>query len=360
MRNSIRVLALGASALALFASACAAGGGSATTQQPPTSAVVRPTTTPPAPATVSSPAAAVASPAAASKPAASPAAASASPVAAAGGAKPTVRVGSTNFTEQIILGELYGQALEANGYPIERKFNLGNREITFPALESGQIDLYIEYLATAEAFVNKANSKGSSDPAATMQSLQEGLRPRGITVLDFAPAIDTNAFVVTKATADRLKLSKLSDLVAVGNQLTLGGPPECPTRPFCLQGLQQTYGITFKDFRSLDTGGPLTVAALEGGQVDVALVFSSDAVIAQKGFVVLQDDKKLQLADNVAPLVRDQLLNAAAADFRPTLNAVSKVLTTEELTGLNKQVGVDRQEPRDVAAAWLKSKALVK
>ena len=269
-------------------------------------------------------------------------------------------MGSTNFSEQVILDELYGQVVEANGYRVERRLNLGNREIVAPALESGEIDMYPEYLATYLAFTTRSATLGTADAAATYRSLQEALRPKGITVLDYAPAVDTNAFAVTRATADRLGLSKMSDLAPVGDQLVLGGPPECPQRPFCLQGLETTYGIKFKDFRPLDPGGPLTVAALEGNQIDVALIFSTDAVIIQKGFVILEDDKKLQLADNVAPVVRDDLLNRTQPDFRESLNAVSAQLTTQELTELNKQVGVDRQEPRDVAAAWLRSKGLVR
>ena len=276
------------------------------------------------------------------------------------GGKATVRVGSTNFGEQVILAELYAQTLEANGYRIERRLNLGSREIVEPALESGQIDLYAEYLATMLAFVTKGEAKGSADPAATRAALQEALTPRGITVLDYAPAVDTNGLVVTRATADRYRLAKVSDLAPVGEQLVLGGPPECPQRPFCLPGYQETYGITFKDFRPLDTGGPITVAALEGSQIDVAVLFTTDAAIASRGLVLLADDRQLQLADNVAPVVRNDLLSKAGDDFRPLVNAVSARLTTEELTALNKQVGVDRKEPRDVAAAWLREKGFVK
>lgn len=265
-----------------------------------------------------------------------------------------------NFSESTLLAELYGQALEADGYRIERRLNLGNREIVYPALESGQIDLYPEYLATALAFATRGQSLGSSDPAVTARSLQEMLRPRGITLMDYAPAVDENGFVVTKATADRYRLTKLSDLAPVAGELVLGGPPECPQRPFCAPGLRDTYGITFKDFRPLDAGGPLTVAALEGNQIDVALLFTSDPLIAARGFVLLEDDKHLQLSDNVAPVVRDQLVAGSPADLRAQLNAVSARLTTAELIDLNKQVVVDRKEPRDVASAWLKAKGIVR
>jgi osmoprotectant transport system substrate-binding protein len=276
-----------------------------------------------------------------------------------GATKPTVRIGSTNFQEQLILGELYAQILEANGYPVERKFNLGSREVVFPALTSGQIDMEADYLATLLVFVDK-NAKGSTDPAQTAKTLQDALTPKGLTVLDYAPAVDQNGFVVTKATADKYKLAKLSDLPPVAANLTLGGPPECPNREFCAIGLKTVYGITFKAFKALDTGGPLTVAALEGGQIDVGLLFTSDAIIAVKGFVLLDDDKHLQLSDNVAPVVRNDLLSKAGDDFKRLVNSIAPKLTTAELTAMNKQAGVDKKDPKDVAKEWLKKQGLIK
>ena len=253
------------------------------------------------------------------------------------GAKPTVKIGSTNFSEQLVLGELYAQLLEANGYPVERKFNLGSREIVFPALASGQIDLEVDYLATLLAHVNK-NATGSTDPKVTATALQKELDAKNLTVLDYAPAVDQNGFVVTKATADKYKLTKLSDLASVAGQLVLGGPPECQNREFCALGLKTVYGIQFKEFKPLDTGGPITVAALESGQVDVGLLFTSSAVIAVKGFVLLEDDKHLQLSDNVAPVVRNDLLGKAGGEFKTLVNSVAPKLTTAELTAMNKQV----------------------
>jgi osmoprotectant transport system substrate-binding protein len=275
------------------------------------------------------------------------------------GGKPTVRIGSTNFSEQLILGELYAQVLEANAYPVERKFNLGNREIVFPALTSGQIDIVAEYLATLLAFVDK-NAAGSTDPSATSKALQEALRSKDLTVLDYAPAVDQNGFVVTKTTAEKYRLSKISDLAPVAKDLVLGGPPECPQRPFCLLGLRNTYGLTFKDFRPLDVGGPLTVTALEAGQIDVGLLFTSDAIIAVKGFVLLDDDKRLQLSDNVAPVVRNDLLAKGGDEFKRLINSIAPKLTTAELTELNRQAGVDRKDPKDVAREWLKKQGLVR
>jgi osmoprotectant transport system substrate-binding protein len=279
-----------------------------------------------------------------------------------GGAKPTVTIGSTNFSEQLILGELYAQLLEANGYPVTRKFNLGNREIVFPALTSGQIDMEVDYLATLLSFVDKT-ATGSTDPKVTRDLLQKALDPKSLTVLDYAPAVDQNGFAVTKATADKYKLAKLSDIAAnAQGQLVLGGPPECPSpqRPFCLPGLEKVYGIKFKDFKPLDAGGPLTVAALKGGQIDVGLLFTSDSAIAVNGFILLDDDKHLQLSDNVAPVVRNDLLAKAGNDFKTLVNSVAPKLTTAELTAMNKQADVDKTDPKDIAKAWLKKQGLIK
>jgi osmoprotectant transport system substrate-binding protein len=335
--RSFRLLAAGASAMALFVSACSTGGAPS-----PTAPAAAATTAPAKPTT-----AAVASPSAA-----------ASPVAA-GGPKPMVKTGSFNFDESVVLMELYSQVLEANGYTVERHPRLGSREIVEPALESGQIDLVPEYLATLEAFLAKTNSKASSDSTATQKALQDLLTPKNLTVLDFAQAVDTNGFVVTKATADKNKLAKMSDLQAVASQLVLGGPPECPQRPFCLIGLQSTYGLQFKDFKPLDAGGPLTVAALDSGDIDAGLLFTTDPAITLKNYVLLEDDKHLQLADNIAPILRNDILTRGA-DARTLLNSVTSKLTTADLTDMNKQVGIDHKDAKDVAQAYLKAKTVIR
>ena len=255
--------------------------------------------------------------------------------------------------------EVYSQALEANGYTIERHPRLGTREIVEPALESGQIDMYPEYMATMLAFVTKDPSKASSDPAATQKALQDALRPKNITVLDFSQAQDQNGFAVTKDTAGKYNLKKMSDLQPVASQLVLGGTPECPTRPFCLQGLMRVYNLQFKDFKPLDTGGPLTVAALQNGEIDVGELFTTDPNIALKNFVELEDDKHLQQADNIAPVVRNDILSRGA-DLAMLANNVSKALTTNDLIDMNKQVGIDHKDAKDVAQAYLKSKNLIK
>ena len=142
--------------------------------------------------------------------------------------------------------------------------------------------------------------------------------------------------------------------------MILGGPPECPQRPFCLLGLMSVYGLKFKDFKPLDVGGPLTVAALEGKQIDVGLILTSDPSIVAKGFVLLDDDKHLQLADNLAPVVRKDLLSKDDGTLTKLLNSVSAKLSQAELNDMNKQVAVDKADSKAVAAAWLKKQGLIK
>lgn len=273
--------------------------------------------------------------------------------------KPDVIVGSTNFYEQVTLGELYSQVLEASGYKVTRKFNLGNREIVQPALQSGQIDVLAEYLATLVRFLDK-NADPTTDKTQAAKVLQGLLDAKGLSVLAPADATDQNGFAVTKDTAAKYNLKKLSDLTPLAKDLVLGGPAECPQRPFCAIGLKDKYGITFKDFKALDSGGPLTVAALEGKQIDVALIFTSDPSITAKGFLLLEDDKHLQLADNIAPVVRKDVLAKDNGDLTKLLNSISAKLSQTELGDLNKQVSIDKKDPKDVAAAWLKKQGLVK
>jgi osmoprotectant transport system substrate-binding protein len=163
-------------------------------------------------------------------------------------------------------------------------------------------------------------------------------------------AVDQNAYAVTKDTQTKYSLTKLSDLAPIGNKLTLGAGPECPTRPYCQPGLQKTYGITFKAFKPLDTDGPLTRAAFKNGSIDVGLVFSSDGDLNSLGLVVLQDDKHLENADNVVPVLRQA---AASAEVTRVLNAIDAKLTTADLVTMNSQVGAQHQDANAVALAWL-------
>jgi osmoprotectant transport system substrate-binding protein len=264
--------------------------------------------------------------------------------------KGTVTVAGFNFPESSILAELYGQALSHDGYTVNYKLLLGTREVVAPAIKSGQIDLYPGYAATELEFYNNGAGEANGDPTATTAKLNTHLSTLGLQALTPSAAVDQNAFAVTKATQAKYSLTKLSDLTPIGNQLVLGAGPECPTRPFCEPGLKTTYGITFKDFKALDTDGPLTRAAFKNGTIQVGLVFSSDADLNQAGLVVLKDDKQLENADNVVPIVRQSV---ATAEMTAVLNKVSAGLTTADLVTMNGQVELLHQDADAVATAYL-------
>ena len=264
--------------------------------------------------------------------------------------KGTLTVAGFNFPESSILAEIYGKSLEHDGYAINYKLLLGTREVVAPALESGQIDLYPGYAATDLEFYNKGAGEASGDVTATAAKLNSRLSPLGLVALTPSAAVDQNAFAVTKATQTKFNLTKLSDLAPIGSQLTLGAGPECPTRPYCQPGLQKTYGITFKAFKPLDTDGPLTRAAFKNGTIDVGLVFSSDGDLNSLGLVVLQDDKHLENADNVVPIIRQA---AASDEVKRVLNAIDAKLTTADLVTMNSQVSIQHQDADAVASAWL-------
>jgi osmoprotectant transport system substrate-binding protein len=264
--------------------------------------------------------------------------------------KGTITVAGFNFAESSILAELYGQALAHNGYTVNYKLLLGTREVVAPAIKSGQIDLYPGYAATDLEYYNSGAGEATGDAVATTAKLNTHLQPLGLQALTPSAAVDQNAFAVTKATQSKYNLTKLSDLAPVGDQLVLGAGPECPTRPFCQPGLQNTYGIHFKSFKALDTDGPLTRAAFKNGTIQVGLVFSSDSDLNQLGLVVLQDDKHLENADNVVPIIRQKV---ATSDVTAILNKIDAGLTTADLVTMNGQVELLHQDADAVATAYL-------
>src|SRR5437764_193425 len=248
--------------------------------------------------------------------------------------KGTITVAGFDFAESSILAQLYGQALAHDGYTVNYKLRLGKREVVAPAIQNGQIDLYPGYAATDLEYYNHAAGEASGDVTATVQKLNARLQPVGLQALTPSAAVDQNAFAVTKATQTKFNLTKLSDLTSVGNQLVLGGPPECTTRPFCQPGLEKTYGIHFKSFKALDTDGPLTRAALANNTIQVGLVFSSDSDLNAKGLVVLQDDKHLENADNVVPIIRQKVVTD---EVKSVLDKIDSNLTTPQLVSLTRR-----------------------
>jgi len=267
--------------------------------------------------------------------------------------KGTVTVGSDNFAEAQIVGEMYAQVLENAGYTVERQLELESREVRLPAMESGEIDIAPEYLASLLSVLDPKAS-GTSDPEEVAADLEPLLAERGLETLTPSDVVDTNAFVVTRKTADEFGLTTVSDLADVAGDMVLGAPSECPKRPFCIPGLREVYGIEFGEFKSLGYGP--TVTALEGGAIDVGLLFSTDGTIADKGFVVLEDDKGLQAADNITPLVRSEVLDD---EVRQLLDEVSAALTEDQITELNKRANVDVEDPADLAEEFLTNAGLL-
>ena len=261
-------------------------------------------------------------------------------------------IGSANFGESALVAEIYAQALEADGFTVDRKLNTGSREIYAVALEAGELHLVPEYVGSALAF---KGGTPTSDTAQTTSDLREAWADAGVSVLEPAPAQDKNGIVVTAETASALGLTTTSDLAAHNGTLVFGGPPECPEREFCLIGLESVYGLSFAEFRPLDVGGPLTVAALDGGEIDVALLFTTDGIIASNGWVLLEDDQGLQPAENLVPALRTDIAEEYGGNIERVLNRVSEVLTTGDLTELNKRTGYDGEDPAEVAADWLAS-----
>jgi osmoprotectant transport system substrate-binding protein len=262
----------------------------------------------------------------------------------------TIVVGvSGAFAENQLVAEMYAQVLERAGYLVERELDLRSREISQNALESGRIDVKPEYLSSLLLFMDRG-AVASEGPAEVAEQLGPLLRSRGVTLLTPSPAQDTNQFVATAATAERYDLTTMSSLAPVAGRLTLGAPPECPQRAFCLPGLKSVYGIVFNDFQPLDVGGPQTIAALSNGDVQVGLMFSTDPRISEQGFVPLVDDRKLQDAENITPVFRSDKLND---EIRGVLDEVSARLSNETLTGLVGQVVIDGQDVATVARRFL-------
>ena len=265
-----------------------------------------------------------------------------------------VTVASFNFPESVLLAEIYAQAMERAGFRIEREVALGPRELVMPALVSGLVEFVPEYSGSGLQFLAGPGST-SSDPETNHRIFADRLASLDVTALDASPAEDQNGFVVTSETAERYDLRTLSDLATVSDRLVFGGPPECAARPFCLPGLDSTYGIGFADtFTNLDAGGPRTVSALAQGTVDVALLFTSDGAIDLNDFVLLDDDRRLQPAENVTPVIRADALARFGPSLAEKVNAVSALLSTDELRMLNAEVarGAD---PVRIASAWLAS-----
>jgi osmoprotectant transport system substrate-binding protein len=259
------------------------------------------------------------------------------------------------FAENQIVAEMYAQVLEHAGYAVERQLDLRSREVSQNALEAGFIDVKPEYLSSLLLFLDP-NAEASADAEDVARQTAQLLRSRGVTLLEPSTAIDTNQFVATAETAERFDLTTMSSLAPVAGRLTFGGSPECPQRPFCLPGLHEIYGILFDDFTPLDAGGPLTVEALRTDAVQIGLLFSTDPRIEQNGFVPLVDDRHLQNAENITPVIRSEKLNE---EVRRLLDEVSARLSTERMTELVGQVVIEGERVAAVATGFLDTNGLL-
>ncbi len=264
----------------------------------------------------------------------------------------TIVVGSANFQESVVIADIYAGALKAKGVKVSTKLNIGSRETYIPGLKDGSIDLVPEYTGVLLQYFDKSASVVSS--AEVYAALQKAV-PSQLTVLDQSKAEDKDAIVVTKDTAAKYNLSSIADLAAVAGKLTLGAPPEFQTRADGIPGLKKVYGVTFKTYKKLDAGGPLTENGLKNGQIDAGDIFTTDPLITKNGWVVLQDPKNLYTAQNVLPLIN---AGKASANVKSVLNAVSAKLTTDDLVSLNEKVQIEKQDPDAVAKAWLASAGL--
>jgi osmoprotectant transport system substrate-binding protein len=264
----------------------------------------------------------------------------------------TVVVASFNFPESELLAAIYGLALEHAGIPVRLELDLGPRELVQPALEQGLVDVIPEYLGTALASVEPDARARMSDLGAVRDALARAYARWHVDVLKPAAAQDQNGVVVTRATAERLGLRTVSDLRRVSGRLSLGGPPECPGRPYCLPGLHRVYGLRFARFLPFDTEEQ-RVTALQAGVVDVAVLFTTDGNLAGGDLTLLIDDRHLQPADNVVPVVADSAVTRYGKPLVDTLNAVSARLTSKNLLFLNWRIEVAGDSALAEARGWL-------
>jgi osmoprotectant transport system substrate-binding protein len=250
---------------------------------------------------------------------------------------------------------MYAQVLENAGYEVERQLDLEAREASDAALFAGEIDVKPEYLAFELPKLDEAADINGT-PEEVYPRVQAAAETRDLAALDYSPANSTNVFVVLPETADELGVATLSDLGPVSGDLVLGAPPDCETNYPCEEGLKEVYGIEFAEIKSLDFGGPQTVAALDSGAVDVGELFSLDPTITDKGYVVLEDDQSLEPAGNFFALIRQ---DALTDEVEGLLNAVTTSLTTENMLGYVGRVQVDQEDVAVVATEHLEAEGLL-
>jgi len=271
---------------------------------------------------------------------------------AGSGSGSDVIIGSADFSESQLVATIYSLALQDAGIEVTEKFNIGSREVYIAAVQDGSIDLVPEYSGALLKYLD-AEAK-ASESGEVLDALAE-LLPDDLTTLAPADAQNKDTLAVTEATAKQYGLTTISDLAEVAGELSLGGPPEWKTRVNGVVGLESVYGLTFKEFVSLDAGGPLTLTALVNNQVQVADVFGTDPAIESEKLVVLEDDKSLFAAENVVPVISTE---KSSDEITSVLDQVSAKLTTEGLIEMNGRIAAG-DSLTDIATDWLKSSDLI-
>ncbi len=274
--------------------------------------------------------------------------------------KVSLTVGSKNFTEEYILGNIYAQALQAAGYKVDTKLNLGSETIALKALKDGQISGYPEYTSTAlGSFFNVQPQDMPSDANEAAAMANKDLEKEGLTSFAPTPFADSNAVGTLTSTAQKLGLKTISDLEGKSQNLTLAGSPECRERIDCLAGLEKNYGLQFKQFKPVDISLRYTV--LDKGDADLSILFTSDAQLANSDkYTLLEDDKGLIPAGNLIFITSQKVENEAGPDFRSTIEKVQGNLTLPVIQELNSEVDIDKKTPAAVATHYLKSGGYIK
>jgi glycine betaine/choline ABC-type transport system substrate-binding protein len=272
----------------------------------------------------------------------------------------TIRVGSKNFTEEFILGEIDAQALQAAGYKVKKDLNYGSEQIAYKGLRSNKLDGYPEYTSTAlTSFFGKKVTEIPSDAKQAVDETQSEFAKVGLVAFAPTPFTSQNAVGMLKKRADQLGVKKVSDLKGKSQSLTLYGSPECRQRPDCLVGLEQNYGLKFKKFVPVDIG--LRYSVLDKGQADLSIIFTTDAQLStRKDVVILDDDKKVFPPGNVIFVARKPVVDKAGPDMEKTIELVQKGLTEKVLRELNARVDVDRETPKQVAREYLRESGYIK
>jgi osmoprotectant transport system substrate-binding protein len=267
-------------------------------------------------------------------------------------------IGSKNFTEQRVLGEIYAQGLQAAGYTISKDLNLGDEHAALAALKSDEISAYPEYTGTAlVSFFGKKASELPMDPQAAYELARKDFAAEGLTALEPTPFTSSNEVAVTKATADRLHLKTISDLAGKAQKLTLYGSPECRHRLDCLLGLEQVYGLHFKKFV------PVAIThrhdVLRSGRADVSIVFTTDPQIQREDEVLLEDDRNMFPPYNSMLVMKKATAAKAGPDLARTVDLIQEQLTDENMQELNARVDLDRKDPAEVAREFLTETGLI-